>query len=99
MLYRVDRFPVGSGSASERVDPKLEPGVTNRVHVHDISQVLNVWDDEVFLMGAPSLDGCGEGHPLHACIVSSQEFVGSVLHPTRYVGVRRTAVRRIVLEA
>src|SRR5882757_3522438 len=50
-------------------------------------------------MGGPGPDGHIERYPLHTYIVSSQEVVGSVLHPARYVRVGGTAVRRVVLEA
>src|ERR1700724_2840143 len=99
MVNRVDRFPVGSGGASQRVDAKLEARALNRIHVHNVSQVTDVREDEVFLMGSPSLSGCGEGYSFHACIVSPQQLVGSVLHPARYVRVGGTAVCGVVLEA
>src|SRR6266481_5959324 len=95
----VDRFPIGSRCASKRIDAKPEAGALNRIHVNDISQVADVWHDKVFLMGAPSLDGCRVWRPLYASVVSSQEFVGPVLNPARYVGVGGTAITRIVFKA
>src|SRR5882762_11362404 len=99
MVNRVDRFPVGSCGASKRVDPKPEARALNSIHIHNVSQVTDVRDDEVFLMGAASLDGCGEGHSFHDCVVSPQELVGSVLYPARYVCIGGTAVCGVVLEA
>src|ERR1700675_148031 len=99
MVNRVDRFPVGSGGASQRIHAKPEARAPNSIHVYNVSQVTDVREDEVFLMGAPSLDGCGEGHSFHACVVSPQELVRSVLYPAGYVCVGGTAVCRVVLEA
>src|SRR5258707_15083004 len=50
-------------------------------------------------MSARRVDGRHEGDALHACVVSSQELVGSVLHPTRYICVGGAAIRRVVLKA
>src|SRR3977135_216895 len=90
---------MGSRCASKRIDAKLEAGAPNRIHVNDILQVADVWHDKVFLMGAPSLDGRRERHPPHASVVTSQEFVGPVLTPARYVCVGGTAITRIVFKA
>ena len=66
----VDRLPVRFGSASKRVYGQLEAGGANGVHVDDVPQVADVRDDEVFLVGAPCLDGRRERHALHAGVVS-----------------------------
>ena len=39
-VYIVDRLPVGPSGATERIDAQLESGGTNRLHVHDVSQIL-----------------------------------------------------------
>ena len=48
----VDRLPVVHGRAAERIDAELEAGRADRVHVDDVAQVLDVGQDEVFLMRA-----------------------------------------------
>src|SRR5580692_6433216 len=50
-------------------------------------------------MRARSLKGGCEWQAFHAFVVSSKKLIGPVLYPARYVSVRGTAVRRVVLEA
>src|SRR5258708_11442041 len=85
LVFSIDGFPIRSGSASKRVDAKLEAGATNRIHINDISQVADVRHDEVFLMGASSLDGRRERHALYARVVSSQHFVFPLFNPPPYL--------------
>ena len=40
-----------------------------------------------------------ERHALYAGVVGTQQFVGAILNPAGDIGVRRTAVGRVVLEA
>jgi hypothetical protein len=49
-------------------------------------------------VGAGSLHGGAERHPLDVRVAGSQKLVGPVLHPSRHIGIRWTAVRRVVLE-
>ena len=48
----VDRLPVGRGGAAERVHAQLEAGAADGVHVDDVAQVLDVGQDEIFLVRA-----------------------------------------------
>ncbi len=95
----VDRLPVRSGSATQRIDAELQSGAANCVHVHDIPQVLNVRDDEIFLVCGPGPYGERVRHSLHAGVSTSQQLVRPVLDPSRHPGIGRAAIRRAVLEA
>ena len=46
----VDRLPVVHGRAAERVHAQLEAGGADGVHVDDVPQVVDVGQDEVFLV-------------------------------------------------
>ena len=50
-------------------------------------------------MGARGFDGGRERDALDAGVAVPQQLVRPVLHPSRHVRVRRSAVRRVVLEA
>src|SRR5215472_8484660 len=50
-------------------------------------------------MGCAGLDGCRERHTFYASITFSQQLVGALFDPLRYVSVGRATVGRIVLEA
>ena len=46
----VDRLPVMHGRAAERVDGELEVGGADCLHVDDVAQVIDVRQDEIFLV-------------------------------------------------
>src|SRR3989440_815561 len=58
------------------------------------TQVVDVWQDEVFLMGARGFDGGRERDALDAGVAVPQQLVRPVLHPSPHVRVRRSTVRR-----
>ena len=87
------------GRAAERVHAQLEAGAADGVHVDDVPQVVDVGQDEIFLVRGRRLDGRGERHALHAAVAAPQQLVGPVLDPLGHVGVGRAAVGRVVLEA
>ena len=58
----VDRLPVVHGRAAERVDAQLEAGGADGVHVDDVPQVVDVGQDEVFLVRGRRLDGRRKRH-------------------------------------
>ena len=45
------------------------------------------------------LDRRGKRHATHSRVAGPQQFVGSILDPLRHVGVGRSAIGRVVLEA
>ena len=49
-IDRVDRLPVMHGGAAERVDGELELGGADRVHIDDVAQVVDIRQDEIFLV-------------------------------------------------
>jgi hypothetical protein len=51
----IDRLPVGQRRAAERIDAKLQTGGANGVHVHDVPQVVDVGQNEIFLMRGAAL--------------------------------------------
>ena len=46
----IDRLPVVHGSAAERIDAELQSRRTDRLHVDDVPQVLDVRQHEVLLV-------------------------------------------------
>jgi hypothetical protein len=84
--------------AAERVDGELEAGGADCLHVDDIAQVVDVGQDEIFLVRRFSIECSGEAHSLHPGIAVPQKFVGPVLDPLGHVSISRTTVRRVVLE-
>ena len=94
-----DRFPIRQGGATERIDAEFQAGGPNGIHIHDVPQVVDVRQYEVFLVSGARLDRLFERHTLHTCIALLQQLVGPILNPPCHVGIRRTALRWVVLEA
>ncbi len=49
----VDRLPIMDGGAAERVDGEFETGGADRLHIDDVTQVVDVGQDQIFLMRRP----------------------------------------------
>ena len=62
----VDRLPVVHRRAAERVHAQLQAGGADRVHVDDVPQVVDIGQDEIFLVRGRCLERRGERHALHA---------------------------------
>ena len=100
LVDRVDRLPVLPGGAAERIHAELQAGAPDGVHVDDVFQVVDIGQDEVFLVGARRLDGrCEDGTRVTPALPPVQQLVGPILDPSRHVGVGRAPVGRVVLEA
>ena len=95
----VDPFPVMDRRAAQRVHAQRQAGSADGVHVNHVAQVVDVGQNEIFLMGARCLDGRGERHPPHPATTRAQQFVGPILNPLRHVGLGRAPVGRVVFEA
>ena len=50
LVDRVDRLPVVHGGAAERIDAELEAGAADGLHVDDVAQIVDVGQDEIFLV-------------------------------------------------
>ena len=85
------------GSAAQRVDRKAQVRSTDRIHVDDVSQVLDVGHQEVFLAG--SLSGRRELQALYVRVACAQQRIRPVFDPMCNVGVGRPPIRRIVFKA
>src|SRR6266478_2170371 len=95
----VDRLPIANGRATERVDTELESCAANRLHVHDVSQVIDVRRNEVMLMCCPRVNCRGEWDALYVRVSRAQQRVCALLNPIRHVAICRSAVRWVVLES
>jgi hypothetical protein len=95
----VDRLPIMDRGPAERIHAQLQAGGSDRVHVNDVSEVVDIRQDEVFFVRAARPDGIRERQALHPDIAAPQQFVGSVLNPLRHIGVGRATIGRVVLEA
>src|ERR1700722_10093174 len=74
-------------------------GAANRIHVNNIFKITNIRQDEIFLVSGRGTDRLSKRNSLDPCIFCSQQFVRAMLYPASHVGISRTAVGRIVLEA
>ena len=74
-IKRIDRLPVGACGSTQGVDCKLQLGIANRVHVHDILEIANIGQHEILLMRRRSLDRAFERNALDASISCSQQLV------------------------
>ncbi len=94
-----DRPPVAHGGAAQRIDAKFKAGVTNRVHVNDVAQIVDIGNDEVFLPCGHGLQRGDERQALHAGVFFIKQDIRAVLYPFCGVCVGGAAVGRVVLEA
>ena len=94
-----DRLPIRPGRAAERVDAELQPCAPDRVHLDDVLEILDVGQDEVFLVRRRRLHRRRERPSLHARVARAQELVRPVLDPAGRVGIGGPTTRRVVLEA
>ena len=62
MINGVDWLPIRPGGAAERVYTELQAGAADDVHVDDVSQILDVRENEVLLVRGVRLDGRGKRH-------------------------------------
>ncbi len=86
------------GGAAERVDGELQPCCTDRVHVDDVAQIIDVGLNQIFLTRAGCLYSRFIRDALDASVTSAQQLVRPLLDPLRHIGVGWTAVGRVVLE-
>ena len=95
----VDRLPVWLRRAAQRIDAHLQSCRTNGIHIDDILQIVDIRHHEILLTGGRRFHRLLIRHALHAGVVGSQQIVGAVFDPASHIGVGRTAVGRVVLEA
>ena len=56
MIDGVDWLPVGLGGAAEWIHAQLQAGAADRIHIDDVSQILDVRQHEILLVCCVSLD-------------------------------------------
>ena len=93
------RLPVAHRRAAERIDPDLDAGAADRLHVDDIGEVGDIGADIVVAMHAGSLARPVIGNPRDALQIVFEIAVGGALDGAGDVGVRRSAIGRVVFEA
>ena len=71
-MNRIDRLPVRQRSPAQRVHAQFEVGAANGVDVHDVLEIANVRENEVFLMGGRRPDRFFEWNALDSCISRAQ---------------------------
>ena len=94
-----DARPVVHAGAAQRVDAHADAGGADRVEVDHVAEVGDVASEEVVFVhagGAPSL---GDRQAPDVAEAVRQQGIGLLLDPAGDVGVGRTTVGRIVLEA
>jgi hypothetical protein len=93
------RLPVGSRRATKRIDADLQAGRADRLEIDDVGKVLHVRHDEVLRVSRGRLEGSVEANTLNTSVAGTQEIVSAVLNPVGDVGIGRSSIRRVVLEA
>ena len=93
------RSPIARRRAAEGIDPDLQARRANGFHVNRAGQIPDIGGHEVGLVGRRGLAGYGVRGSFHLLVGAAQERVGPILNPPGHVGIGRTAVRRVVLEA
>ena len=72
-INRIDRLPVWPRGSAQRVHAEFEVGAANGVDVHDILEIANVGQDEIFLVGASrGADGFLERNALYIFVSRPQ---------------------------
>src|SRR5439155_4861995 len=92
-----DGTPVVDAGPAQRIGADADALGADRVYVDDVGQVLDVGVQVVVPLRA--LQRPGQRRPLHALEPLAQNLVGTLGDDTGRVGVGRSAVGRVVLEA
>ncbi len=98
ILFR-DAAPILHAGAAQRIGPQLEARSTHRIHIQHAAEVVYILRNVIVPVRARSLKRAGITNPPHIAEAGGQNRVGAVLNPAGGIGVRRAAVRRVVLEA
>ena len=94
-----DRLPKMDARAAQRIDPDLHPGRADRVHVDDVREVADICANVVVAVDAGRFACAIVRDSPHAIELLLEKRVGGALDPRCYVGIGRSAIRRVVLEA
>ena len=94
-----DRLPEMDAGAAQRIDPDLHPGGADRLHVDDVGEVGDIGADVVVAMDAGRFARAVVRDSSHAIEIVFEKRVCGALDPGCYVGIGRSAIRRVVLEA
>ena len=87
----------GNARPTQRICTDPHPGVADGVHVEHVRQVVDVRTHEVVRRRRSARPS--ERHPSYVGQAGRDQLVRPLGDDTRRVGVRRAAVRRVVLEA
>jgi hypothetical protein len=71
-VNRIDRFPIRPCSSAQRINRQLEFGSTNGVYIHNILEIADVRENEVFLVRGCRLHGTTEDNAPYIFIPGSQ---------------------------
>src|SRR5262244_390822 len=85
--------------AAKGINSEFESGRADGVHVDDITQIVYIRQDEIVHARGCRRHGRSEWHAPDPRVATAQQFVGTLLDPSRHIGVGRAAVDRVVLEA
>ncbi len=91
-------FPVFDTGPAQRIDPELEAGFLNCRHVDDIRQPFDKRLHQILLFDMTGCQCRVEGEAPDALQTRGQQFVSAILDHFGDVGIRRAAVRRVVLD-
>jgi hypothetical protein len=94
-----DRLPVRHPRSAKRIDADLELGVSNNLHIDNRTQIAHVGSDIVVAVGCGRAPSFFEGNSRDVFEISRKQLVGPIFDPTSYVGICRSAMRRVVFEA
>ena len=93
-----DRLPVVHRRAAERIDADFDTEAADRFHVDDVGEVGDIGPDIVMAMHASRFARAVVGDALDALEAVFEKAVRGALDRPGDIGIRRTAVGRIVFE-
>ena len=94
-----DRLPEMDAGAAQRIDPDLHPGRADRLHVDDVSKVGDIRAGIVVAVDVGRFACAVVGNSSQPSEILLEKCVCRALDPCCYVGIGRSTVGRVVLEA
>ena len=94
-----DARPIMHTRAPQRVDAHAQPGAADDLEVKYRPEVRHIVAEEIVAVGGRCGQRLGERHALDSLQPGSEQLVRACLHRLGDVGIRRSAVGRVVLEA
>jgi hypothetical protein len=93
-----DRLPVAHARAAQRIDADLHAGAADRFHVEHVGEVGDIGPDVIVAANTSGFARAIVGDAFDASEIVFEKPVRGALDSRRNVGIRRTAIGRIIFE-